>query len=151
MSMRKINYIISTLILALCYFFWNDAAGIRPPAHIYPQTVIAVTAFLAFALLIQSIFFPKALIQGKPFEGTKYSRVITSIIATIVYYFVLKAIGFYVSSFFFIIILTWLLGDRRVGLKIFAKLGILGIVVMGLVYAAFKIFLKVPTPPGILF
>ncbi|MFZ7102748.1 MAG: tripartite tricarboxylate transporter TctB family protein [Peptococcaceae bacterium] len=149
--MRKINYIIAILILVLSYFFWTDAAGIRPPAHIYPKTIIAIAAFLACALLVQAIFFPKALKQGNPFAGTKYGRVALTIVATIIYYFALKTIGFYVTSFFFIIILTWLLGDRKVGLKIFARLGILGIVVMGLVYASFKVFLKVPTPTGILF
>jgi hypothetical protein len=149
--MRKFNYILSILILALCFFFWIDAAGIRPPAHIYPKTVIAITAFLAVALLVQSIFFPKALIQGKPFEGTKYGRVLTTLLSTIVYFFAVKTIGFYVSSFFFLVIVTWILGDKSEGVKALARLGILGIVVVGLVYASFKLFLKVPTPPGILF
>ncbi|MDK2824802.1 MAG: putative tricarboxylic transport rane protein [Clostridia bacterium] len=151
MTMRKFNYILSILILALCFFFWIDAAGIRPPAHIYPKTVIAITAFLAVALLVQSIFFPKALIQGKPFEGTKYGRVLTTLLSTIVYFFAVKTIGFYVSSFFFLVIVTWILGDKSEGVKALARLGILGIVVVGLVYASFKLFLKVPTPPGILF
>ncbi|MFZ5943579.1 MAG: tripartite tricarboxylate transporter TctB family protein [Bacillota bacterium] len=151
MEMRKVNFIIAGLILTISYFFWTDAAGIRPPAHIYPKTIIAITAFLGFALLIQSIFFPKSLIQGKPFEGINYPRVLTTIVATIIYFFVLKTIGFYVTSFFFIIILTWILGEREIGLKIFAKLGLLSLVVMGLVYASFKVFLNVPTPTGILF
>jgi len=151
MSMRKVNIISAVLILALSFLFWNDAAGIRPPAHIYPKTIIAITAFLGFALLIQAIFFPKTVSQTKPFAGLKYNRVLLTVITTVIYYFALKTIGFYVSSFFFIIILTWLLGEREFGVKVFAKLGILSIVVMGLIYLAFKVFLKVPTPTGILF
>ena len=67
------------------------------------------------------------------------------------YYFGIKTIGFYVSSFFFIIVLTWLLGEREVGIKVFARLGTLSIVVMGLIFLGFNVFLKVPTPTGILF
>jgi len=151
MSMRKINYILSILILALCFLFWTDAAGIRPPAHIYPKTVIAVTAFLAASLFIQSIFFPKALKQGNPFQGTNWKRVIITIASTIIFLFAVNTIGFYVSSFAFLVIVTWILGDKEVSLKAISKLGVLGIVVMGIVYASFKIFLKVPTPKGILF
>lgn len=151
MSMRKVNIISSILILVMSFIFWNDAAGIRPPAHIYPKTIIAITGFLGFALLIQAIFFPKSVAQTKPFAGLKYKRVLLTIISTILYYFALKTIGFYVSSFFFIIILTWLLGEREIGLKVFTKLGTLSIVVMALIYLAFKVFLKVPTPTGILF
>lgn len=151
MPMRKVNIISAILILALSILFWNDAAGIRPPAHIYPKTIIAITGFLGLALLIQAIFFPKAVAQTKPFAGLNYKRVFITVISTVIYYYALKTIGFYVSSFFFIIVLAWLLGEREVGAMVFAKLGILSIVVMGLIYLAFKVFLKVPTPTGILF
>lgn len=151
MSMRKINIIVGTIILVLSYFFWTDAAAIRPPAHIYPKTVIGITAFLGLTLLIQALFFSKGIADVKPLENMKIGRVLIVIISTIIYYYCLKTIGFFVTSFFFIIVLTWLLGDRQIGLKVFAKLGLLSIVVMGLVYVSFKVFLKVPTPPGILF
>jgi len=151
MSMRIVNIFSAILILTLSFLFWNDSAGIRPPAHIYPKTIIAITAFLGLALLIQAIFFPKAVSQTKPFVGLKYNRILITVITTVIYYFALKTIGFYVSSFFFIIVLSWLLGDRQFGLKILSKLGTLSIVVMGLIYLAFKVFLKVPTPTGILF
>lgn len=151
MSMRNVNIISGILILATSFLFWNDAADIRPPAHIYPKTIIAIVAFLGLALLIQAIFFPKAVAQTRPFAGIKYKRVLLTIVSSIIYYFALKSIGFYVSSFFFIIILTWLLGEREVGAKVFARLGALSIIVMTLIYLAFKVFLKVPTPTGILF
>ncbi|NLT96226.1 MAG: hypothetical protein GXW85_12005 [Clostridia bacterium] len=149
--MRKVNIISGILLLAISILFWNDAAGIRPPAHIYPKTIIAIVAFLSIALLIQAIFFPKAVAQTRPFAGIKYKRVLLTIFSSIIYYYALKVIGFYVSSFFFIIILTWLLGEREVGVKVFARLGTLSIIVMTLIYLAFKVFLKVPTPTGIFF
>lgn len=151
MSMRMVNIISGIITLAVSFIFWNDAAGIRPPAHIYPKTIIAIAAFLGVALLVQGIFFPKNVAQTKPFAGLKYKRVLLTIIATIIYYFSLTFIGFYVSSFFYIIVLTWLLGTREVGVKVFAKLGTFSIIVMVLIYLAFKVFLSVPTPTGILF
>lgn len=151
MSMRTFNYIFSVIVIALCFFFWQDAASIRPPAHIYPKTIIAVAGFLAFSLLLQSLFFPSSLIQRNPFEGTKWFRVLTIIFATIIYYFAVKTIGFYVSSFIFIIITTWFLGDRTINIKVFGRLATLSLVLNVIVYASFKLFLKVPTPTGILF
>ncbi|MGI6226708.1 MAG: tripartite tricarboxylate transporter TctB family protein [Peptococcales bacterium] len=151
MDMRKINIISGIIILALSAIFWMDAAKIRPPAHIYPKTIIAIIAFLGLALLIQAVFFPKSLSQTKPFTGLNYNRVLVAILTTLMYYFGIKTIGFYVSSFFFIIVLTWLLGEREVGIKVFARLGTLSIVVMGLIFLGFNVFLKVPTPTGILF
>ena len=78
MDMRKINIISGIIILALSAIFWMDAAKIRPPAHIYPKTIIAIIAFLGLALLIQAVFFPKSLSQTKPFTGLNYNRVLVN-------------------------------------------------------------------------
>lgn len=148
MSMRKVNIILSLLILGLCFIFWRDAANINPPAHIYPKTIIITAGLLACILLIQAIFFSKNRANENPFKGTNYGRVLTTLVSAIIFFVSINIIGFYVSSFFFIIIVTWILGDKGGGIKAFAKLGLLSIVVTSLVYVSFKIFLKVPTPTG---
>lgn len=152
MSMKQLNILLSVVTLIICAVFWSSAVNIVEPADVYPKALIIVIGSLAVVILIQALFFKKDDSKVYPFANLKYNRVITTIIFAFVYYFGVEYIGFYVSSFIFIIVLSFFLGkkeDRT--LKEFAKLIVISLVVTAIIYLGFDVFLKVPTPDALLF
>lgn len=80
-----------------------------------------------------------------------YGRAFLMILATVIYIVAINVVGFYISSFVFLTLMSWYLSDWGLNL---ASLGIstgFAVILTGAVYATFALFLGVPTPPGILF
>lgn len=152
MSKKRLNIALSLITLIICAVFWNSAIHIAEPADVYPKVLIATIAFLAVVILVQAIFFRKEDTDVYPFAGVHYNRVLSTVVLSFVYYFGVKYIGFYVSSFIFIIVLSMLLGkkeDRTV--KELAKVTLISLVVTGIIYLGFGVFLRVPTPTALFF
>ncbi|MEW6696321.1 MAG: tripartite tricarboxylate transporter TctB family protein [Bacillota bacterium] len=97
--------------------------------------------------------------RGITCKGTKcsestnldYRRAFIMILATIIYIAGINVVGFYVTSFVFLTLMSWYLSDRGMTLQ---SLGIstgFAVILTSAVYATFTLFLGVPTPVGILF
>ncbi len=152
MTMRRINVIIGVCSILFSIAFYTQAKTMRPPANYYPMTIIATIGFLGVALLIQNHFKPMALAFTTPFKGTRWLVIWGTILGSIIYVWLVDVIGFYVSSFAFLIIATSLLSDEpSFKGKPFMRIIGMSFIVLALVYLGFKLFLKVPTPSGILF
>ena len=148
MSMKQLNILLSAVILIFCFIFWKSAIKIVEPADVYPKTLIIVIGLLAIIILLQALFFKKNDINIYPFANIKYGRVILTIVLSFIYYFGVKYVGFYVSSFLFIIVLSILLGKN---MKEVIKVILLSLIVTSIIYLGFGVFLKVPTPKALLF
>lgn len=153
MSMKQLNILLSVVTLIICSVFWKSAITIAEPADVYPKTLIIVIGLLAIVILIQALFFKKEDSNVYPFSGTKYNRVIMTIVATFIYYLAVKYIGFYVSSFIFMVILSLLLGkkEKRKDVKEVQRCILISFITIGIIFLAFTCFLHVPTPVGLLF
>lgn len=150
MSMKQLNILLSAVILIFCFIFWKSAIKIVEPADVYPKTLIIVIGLLAIIILLQALFFKKNDINIYPFANIKYGRVILTIVLSFIYYFGVKYVGFYVSSFLFIIVLSILLGKNK-NMKEVIKVILLSLIVTSIIYLGFGVFLKVPTPKALLF
>lgn len=153
MTMRQINYIIGVGCVALAVFLYSQARNIMAPAHLYPTTVISAIGLLGVLLVIQNHFKPTEQSNiSTPFKGTRWSVIVGTILGAALYIWLVDVVGFYFVSFFFLIIATYLLsGEKKFSLKTLTNLTIMSTVVVGIVYLAFRVFLKVQTPTGIFF
>lgn len=152
MSMKNLNILLSIITLIFCFIFYKSAINIVEPADIYPKTLIIVIGILAIIILIQAVFFRKNDKAVYPFSNIKYRRVMLTTVSTFIYYFCVKYVGFYVSSFIFIIILSILLGKKEAqNKKEIVKVILISLIVMIVIYLGFGLFLKVPTPKALLF
>jgi len=152
MSMKQLNILLSVITLIVCAVFWRSAITIVEPADVYPKTLIIVIGLLAIMILFQAIFFKPKDHDVYPFANMKYGRVILMTVSMFLYYFAVKYIGFYVSSFIFIILLSMLLGKKEnKDKKEIVKVILLSFIVTGIIYLGFGVFLKVPTPKALLF
>ncbi len=153
MTMRQINYFLGIGGLLLSFFFYREAGNIMGDAGLYPKTVITVLAFLSVLLLIQNHFRPLESAKVKmPFKDTRWVVIMGTIFGAGFYIWLVDVVGFYVTSFFFLIIATYLLsGEKKFNPKTLITLTVMATIVVGVVYLAFKVFLKVQTPTGILF
>lgn len=150
MSMKQLNIILAICTLIVSFFFWKSASTIVGEAGTYPKALIALMAFFAVCILLQALFFKKDDKNQKPFANIKWFRVGITIIVTVLYYFSAKYIGFYSSSFIYIILLSLILEKKRTA-KTVVLLTIISLVVTIIIYLAFGIFLRVSVPKGLLF
>lgn len=158
---RKLDIITGILLLILMLVFFIAVQDIRAPAHLFPITVIILITLFTIILLVRSIFFYKPAVfdNNSKEEDTRTAeekrigkkRVYFSILFMTIYIFSVRYIGFYVSSLIYLGLFSWYLG----GLKKELKVGLISIVVslttMTIIYFAFEIFLRVPTPEGLFF
>lgn len=111
---------------------------------------------MAIAVMIKAWFFPNEEKSAiKPFESVTFSRVFVSILAVALYLLGMQFIGFYVSTFVFMVSLIIILEHLQEEPTPLTKRNLLMYVAISLgttltVYIAFSLFLSVPTPEGLL-
>lgn len=150
MSMKQLNLVLVGVLLFFCVIFMKAALTITVPADLYPKVLITLIAFISVMIFIQTMFFNKADRENFPFAGMQYTRVLVTIFSTTLYYFGVKYIGFYLSSFLYIVILCSLLENER-NLKKLLFLLLLSLLLVLIIYLGFHVFLQVPTPKGLFF
>lgn len=156
MNMRKLTMIIGVIILGIDAIFWSRACDIVAPADVYPKALIILIAIMAIAVMMKAWFFPnKEKAAIKPFESVTFSRVLVSILAVALYLLGMQFIGFYVSTFVFMVVLIIVLEHLQEEPTPLTKRNLLMYVAISLgttltVYIAFSLFLSVPTPEGLL-
>lgn len=149
MNMKKATYIMGGIILLLCFLAWLQTNTITPPAEIYPRALLIITAGLTLIMLLRTIQGKSALFFEKPFENARLIQVLVVIILTGIFILGMQFLGFYVSTFLFILFGTLYLEENISKHSVVSAI-VLGLVVDGIVYVTFNVFLSVPTPVGVL-
>lgn len=107
--------------------------------YLFPILIGIFIGILAVLLIMEDLKFKK--INNKKKEIIKWKAIIFTIIASIVYYYALKPIGFMVSSILFLASLFFYLGERR--LLVVALISISSTL---LIYVVFSVFLHAMLP-----
>jgi len=134
-------------IIPAVVFYWQGRE-LAPESVLFPQVLEAFLIVMGLYLLGRS--FTGADVKTDD-EHLAYNRAWIMIGATVAYLIGMDVIGFYVSTSVFLIAVSWFFNDHGFTARSFAKSVLFGLVMTVSIYAAFGLFLQVPTPEGILF
>ncbi len=139
--MRKINLILSIIMLIVSGVFYIMIAQLPKEASLYPILVTTILLVLSLILLIKS-YFQKEDEELTAFKNIKIKQLLFVLVVNGVYVFLINLIGYVVSTALYILV-------ALIGLKVDRKKSFLissGVCLF--VYVLFKVLLKVPLPKG---
>lgn len=136
---------LSFFVLLLTLLFMIQSLDFEYPSNVFPWTMEALIAIFALIILLK----PKKADKAKA-EAENWVRITGIFIGTVFYLLVMPVIGFYLTSFLFIALASWILGMnfslKMLGLSISASGAILLFI-----YLIFHIAIMVPVPRGMFF
>ena len=147
LSMKKGDILAALMIVPMCFcvFYesgrWPVEALIGSPSLI-PRGV-AVCVLFACGMLLFRALTGRALPLERRLGGADLRRVSAVAILTGVYVFVVERVGFIGTSFLYMLLFVWALGERR-----WHRLILFAIVVPAAAYVIFSTLLNVPLPKG---
>jgi putative tricarboxylic transport membrane protein len=152
-SLRTANVILGTVLLALAAYILYGAQAFTPEGAQFPNLVGG--AFVLFGgILLGANLYPQpagAPTRARPFASVPWFVWTVVVAALALFALAIDWIGFYESAFIFLLLISWLLSvdeksrsRRLMGAAIFAA------ILVAIVYVAFKLILKIPTPVGLL-
>ena len=149
MKMKKTDIGVVVFMYAFCAFFYAYSTSPSDSSKTYPLFTITLLFGLTTLYLIQMILAARkfGVESGvdKVFAGFKPLQFTLSLVLTIVYFFLVKYLGFFSATTLFMI-------ASFIYLKVPVLHSVIALVAMNLlIYLAFVQFLGVRLPAGILF
>ena len=138
MKMQKSDIGVVAVFYAVCAFFYTQTIRLESKIQTYPKFITIILFGLTTLYLIQ-------MIVNANFKGFQPVQFFVCLILTVVYLLAVNFIGFYVSTFVFLVASLLFLKVKPV------PTAIATVAILLLVYLAFTLFLKVKLPKGILF
>ena len=148
MKMKKTDIGVVAFMYAVCAFFYVYSFDLSESSKSYPIFTIVLLFGLTTLYLIQMIIAAKkyGVESGvdKVFAGFLPKQFILSLVLTVVYFFLIKYLGFFTATTLFMI-------ASFVYLKVPVLHSVIALVAMDmLIYLAFVLFLGVRLPTGLL-
>ena len=147
LSMKKADLIAGAIVIPICLYVFYESGKWPVPALLGRPFIIprGVAAFLLAAalLLIFRALTGRALPLETRLEGADLRRVSGAAVITFAYLFVVERIGFLGTTFVYMLLFVWVLGERRG-----SRLAVFALVVPILVFMIFSTVLHVPLPRG---
>ena len=149
MKMKKTDIGVVAFMYAVCAFFYVYSFKLSASSKTYPMFTIALLFGLTTLYLVQMIIaarkFGVESGADEVFAGFKPMQFFVSLALTVVYFFMMKYIGFFTATIVFMIASLLYLKVRPVPM-------IITVAAMNLlIYLAFVKFLGVRLPSGLLF
>ena len=144
--MEKANRIIALTLTVCAIFLYRMTFAWRSAPAMLPKLILITTIILSVLLFLRSRVTEKNNGGKNIFQGVSVSRVLLTIFATILYIQFSSILGFYFSTFIFLLVMFIFLGLKKKLLYL-----IIPALVILILFLIFTLWLKVPTPKGILF
>jgi len=146
LSMKSHRIIALILFLSASYLYITSLSIKYLPSIIFPRIILMFIAFLSLLLFfdIGKITTDKDSFKEDIFVNVNYSKLIITIVSTIIYVRMIEIIGFYSSTFMYLVWLLFYINKKKIKMNIMIPIG-----VVTLFYVIFKIWLKIPTPIGV--
>lgn len=149
MKMKKTDIGVVVFMYAVCAFFYVYSFDLSEESKSYPIFTIALLFGLTTLYLIQMIISARrfGVESGvdEVFAGFKVKQFVLSVVLTIVYFLIIKFIGFFTATIIFMV-------ASFIYLKVPKLHALIATVAMNLlIYLAFVQFLGVRLPKGLLF
>lgn len=147
----KITELVAGSIpLAITIIMYLSLSGVsQPKAAVFPTILLVIMGTLSLAILIPALWQRHPILKekGEPFPIAKVGLFFGCMV---IYIIAVKTVGFYLSSFLFILIVPIIIAGRK-RLTITSGAKSLGIAVgfTGILYLLFDTFFHVMTPAGI--
>ena len=149
MKMKKTDIGVVGFMYAVCAFFYVYSFDLKKGSETYPLFTIALLFGLTTLYLINMIIAAKkhGVESGvnEVFEGFQPKQFFVSLVLTVIYFLMMKYLGFFVSTTVFMLVTLMYL---RVPM-LHTAIAIVAVDV--LIYLAFVEFLGVRLPKGLLF
>ncbi len=140
MDMAKKNRITAIVVIVLSIFGLMEAKSYPTEAAAYPLAILLMAIALSVILLVT-----KPRVKTKP-GNIVYRQLYGMIAFTIVYYILIRVIGYYFATLLYVLVSMYFLKERN--LIILASVPVGFVVVL---YCVFGLFLRVPLPHLMLF
>jgi len=144
--LEKANRIIALTLTVCAIFLYRMTFAWRSAPAMLPKLILITTIILSVLLFLRSRVTEKNNGGKNIFQGVSVSRVLLTIFATILYIQFSSILGFYFSTFIFLLVMFIFLGLKKKLLYL-----IIPALVILILFLIFTLWLKVPTPKGILF
>ena len=149
MKMKKTDIGVVAFMYAVCAFFYAYSYKLTEESKTYPMFTIALLFALTTLYLVQMILsarkFGVESGADEVFAGFKPVQFIVSIVLTLVYFLMIKYLGFFSATIIFMF-------ASLLYLKVHIVTAVISVLVMNLlIYFAFVRFLGVKLPSGLLF
>ena len=149
MKMKKTDIGVVVFMYAVCAFFYAYSYKLTEESKTYPMFTIALLFALTTLYLVQIIInarkFGVESGADEVFAGFKPVQFIVSIVLTLVYFLMIKYLGFFSATIIFMF-------ASLLYLKVHIVPAFISVLVMNLlIYFAFVKFLGVKLPSGLLF
>ena len=149
MKMKKTDIGVVAFMYAVCAFFYAYSYKLTEESKTYPMFTIALLFALTTLYLVQMIInarkFGVESGADEVFAGFKPVQFIVSIVLTLVYFLMIKYLGFFSATIIFMF-------ASLLYLKVHIVPAVISVLVMNLlIYFAFVKFLGVKLPSGLLF
>ena len=147
--MKKTDIGVVAFMYAVCAFFYAYSGKLTEESKTYPMFTIALLFALTTLYLVQMILsarkFGVESGADEVFAGFKPVQFIVSIVLTLVYFLMIKYLGFFSATIIFMF-------ASLLYLKVHIVPAVISVLVMNLlIYFAFVRFLGVKLPSGLLF
>lgn len=139
--MRKLNFMLDFFLIGLSAIFYFLTSKLPEKATVYPMFVITLLLVLTLIHLAMT-FFNKEDTEENPFKNIEVKQLLTVLIVSGAYVFLINILGYLTSTFAYIATLLILLKVKKVN-SILISVGFSLII-----YVLFKMVLKVPLPRG---
>ena len=147
--MKKTDIGVVAFMYAVCAFFYAYSYKLTEESKTYPMFTIALLFALTTLYLVQMILSARKVgVESgadEVFAGFKPVQFIVSIVLTLVYFLMIKYLGFFSATIIFMF-------ASLLYLKVHIVPAVISVLVMNLlIYFAFVRFLGVKLPSGLLF
>jgi putative tricarboxylic transport membrane protein len=147
LTMKKADIVVVAIVVPICLYVFYESTKWPVPALLGRPFVIprGVATFLAVAavILLYRALTGRALSLESPLVGADLRRVISTAVLTFGYLPLVERIGFVVTTFMYMLLFAWVLGERR-----WPRLLLFAILVPLVVFTLFSTALHVPLPRG---
>ena len=138
--------ISALILLGVCAYSWFYQVQKLPSlSKIFPQVCLAALASLSFILLVQGL---RKTYEKGMFEGVRLTFVKFMVAAIGVYLMLIQYLGFFVASFFFIMV-SGLVFDAERTKKTFLQSILVSTSAAIIFYLVFQKVFSVPFPKGV--
>ena len=147
LTMKKADILAAGIVIPICLYVFYESGRWPVPALLGRPFIIprgVATFLLAAALLLHyRAFAGPALELEKRLEGADLRRGTGAAVFTFGYLFVVERIGFFMTTFSYMLLFAWVLGERR-----WPRLVLFAVLVPVVAYTLFSTVLHVPLPRG---
>jgi len=151
-NLRTMNVVLGAVLIALAGFIYSEARGFSAIGARFPLLVTG--AFLVLGLILLAVnLHPRTgplRAKGHPFAAVPWRVWLCVVAGLVLFALATDVIGFYEAAFVFQFAICWLLSAAAAPARRLAGAVLFAAGFTAFVYIAFKIVLKIPTPPGLL-